>query len=136
MGKTLAMWMTAILSINMLFAPLLGYFDSLLREGVEVTLMEGAKKASIQGSWTTGTYGNLVTQMSNTLQTKYNINMSATTINYVTVTSGGGSVPLKRGEVLEASITIKRSPIFIFDIFNTDGLSHTKTVKIMSEFSD
>lgn len=135
MGKTIAMWMTALLTINMMFAPLLGYFNSLLREGVEVTLMEGAKKASIQGSWISGQYGNIKTQMESDLQTKYNINMSDTVNNYVTISTGNGVLPLSRGESLKASITIKQSPLFVFNIFNiTDG-HYSKSVSIMSEFS-
>jgi hypothetical protein len=131
-GKTIAMWMTAILTINMMFAPLLGYFNSLLREGVEVTLMEGAKKASIQGRWDSPI--DIKADMITTLQTKYNINMSDAANNYVTITSGGG-VNLGRGQALKASITIKESPLFVFNIFKlTDG-HYTKSVSIMSEYT-
>lgn len=127
--------MTALLTINMMFAPLLGYFNSLLREGVEVTLMEGAKKASIQGSWTSGVYGNIKTQMENDLQTNYNINMSDAVNNYVTITTGNGAIPLARGELLKASVTIKESPIFVFNIFRLTQGHYTKSVTIMSEYS-
>lgn len=123
MSKTLGEWMTLFIVINIMFAPILAYLDSLHREAVEVVLTEGAKKAAIEGRFTP----EIVQDMSDTLVERYNFD--ETKINIEATQS-----LTPRNQYLEASIEVPRSFIFILDIFNQGPSTFTKETKILSEY--
>ncbi|MCA1064435.1 hypothetical protein QTG56_22740 (plasmid) [Rossellomorea sp. AcN35-11] len=123
MSKALGQWMTLFIVINFLFAPILAYKVSLEKEAIEVVLNEGAKKAAIEGRFTTA----IIDEMEQTLVNNYNfdptkINITATTaLTY-------------RQDYLTASIEVPKSIIFILDIFNQGPTTIKKDIKIMSEY--
>lgn len=123
MSKTLGEWMILIITINIIFAPLLAYLDSLHREAVEVVLTEGAKKAAVEGYFTT----EIIEDMVDTLVDNYNFDKSKIE---VTATFN----PTQRGEYITASIEVPRGFIFILDIFNQGPNTFVKETRIMSEF--
>ena len=123
MSKTLGEWMTLFIAINIMFAPILSYLDSLHREAVEVVLTEGAKKASIEGSFSPA----IVDDMKNTLVTRYNFDKDK-----ITVLATQSLTP--RNQYLTASIEVPRSFIFIVDIFNPGPSTFKKETKILSEY--
>lgn len=123
MAKALAEWMTIFIAVNIMFAPILAYIDSLNREAVEVVLAEGAKQASIEGSFTPS----IVDDMKQTLVEDYNFNESK-----INITATQTLTP--RNEYLEASIQVPRTFIFILDIFNQGPSTITKHTKILSEY--
>ncbi|KZE68043.1 hypothetical protein AWM68_17900 [Fictibacillus phosphorivorans] len=123
MSKVLGEWMTLFIVINLMFAPILAYIDSLHREAVEVVLTEGAKKASIKGQFTP----DIVQDMKDTLVDSYNFDESKINIQAT-------SALTPRNEYLEASIEVPRSFIFIMDIFNQGPSTFTKDTKILSEY--
>ncbi|MDE3840990.1 hypothetical protein C0966_17135 (plasmid) [Bacillus methanolicus] len=123
MSKTLGEWMTLFIVINIMFAPILTYIDSLHREAVEVVLTEGAKKAAIEGYFTP----EIIDDMKDTLVTKYNFDETKITIE-ATMT------PTPRNEFIEASIEVPRGFIFIVDIFNQGPDTFKKETKVLSEY--
>jgi len=123
MSKTLAEWMTLFIAINIMFAPILAYVDSLNREAVEVVLAEGAKKASIEGKFTPA----IVQEMKDTLVSKYNFDP-----NKVTITGTQTLTP--RNQYIEGTIKAPRSFIFVLDIFNPSPTTFEKDIKILSEY--
>ncbi|KYD21377.1 MULTISPECIES: hypothetical protein [Bacillales] len=123
MSKVLGEWMTLIIVINIMFAPILSYLDSLHREAVEVVLSEGARKAAVEGRFT----DEIIDDMVGKLVEKYNfdedkIHVEATT----TVTP--------RAEYIEATITAPRSFIFVLNIFNQGPREFKKSIRVMSEY--
>ncbi|WP_374717750.1 hypothetical protein [Neobacillus sp.] len=123
MSKTLGEWMTLFIVINIMFAPILAYLDSLHREAVEVVLTEGAKKAAIEGKFSP----EIIQEMKDTLVEKYNFDPNKIKINATQTLT-------YRNEYLEASIEVPRSFIFILDIFNQGPSTFKKETKIMSEY--
>lgn len=123
MSKALGQWMTLFLVINFLFTPILAYKDSLEREAVEVVLNEGAKKAAIEGRFTT----EIITDMEQTLVNDYNFDPAAITITATTTIT-------YRKDYLTASIEVPRGIIFVIDIFNQGPRVIKKDIKIMSEY--
>jgi hypothetical protein len=123
MSKTLAEWMTLFIVVNIMFAPILAYLDSLQREAAEVVLTEGAKKASIEGRFTP----EIIQDMKDNLVNEYNFDESK-----ITIVATQSLTP--RNQYLEASIEIPRTFIFILDIFNQGPNTFTKKTKIMSEY--
>lgn len=123
MSKTLAEWMTLFIAVNIMFAPILAYVDSLNREAVEVVLAEGAKKASIEGRFTP----TIIQEMKNTLVDKYNFDPDKVTIT-------GTQTLTPRNQYLEGSIEAPRSFIFVLDIFNPSPSKFKKDIKILSEY--
>jgi hypothetical protein len=123
MSKTLAEWMTLFIVVNIMFAPILAYLDSLQREAAEVVLTEGAKKASIEGKFTP----EIIQDMKDTLVKQYNFDESK-----ITIVATQTLTP--RNQYLEASIEIPRTFIFILDIFNQGPSTFKKKTKILSEY--
>ncbi|WP_243856260.1 MULTISPECIES: hypothetical protein [Cytobacillus] len=123
LSKTLGEWMTLFIVINIMFAPILAYLDSLHREAVEVVLTEGAKKASIEGRFTPA----IIDEMKDTLVDRYNFDESK-----IRVTATQSLTP--RNQYIEASIEAPRSFIFILDIFNQGPSTFKKETKILSEY--
>jgi hypothetical protein len=123
MSKTLGEWMTLFIVINIMFAPILTYLESLHREAVEVVLTEGAKKAAIEGRFTP----EIVQDMSDTLVERYNFDKTK-----INIQATQSLTP--RNQYLEASIEVPRSFIFIIDIFNQGPSTFTKETKILSEY--
>jgi hypothetical protein len=123
MSKTLAEWMTLFIAVNIMFAPILAYLDSLHREAAEVVLTEGAKKASIEGQFTP----EIIQEMKDTLVNQYNFDESK-----ITIVATQTLTP--RNQYLEASIEIPRNFIFIIDVFNQGPRTFKKKTKIMSEY--
>jgi len=115
--------MTLFIVINIMFAPILAYLDSLHREAVEVVLTEGAKKASIEGRFTPA----IIDEMKDTLVDRYNFDESK-----IKVTATQSLTP--RNQYIEASIEAPRSFIFILDIFNQGPSTFKKETKILSEY--
>lgn len=125
MSTVLAKWMTLIITANIMFAPILSYIDSLHREAVEVVLQEGAKKAAIEGRFTSI----IVNDMKQELVDHYNFDANQIIIN-------GTSSLTYRNNYIEASIEVPRGPIFLFEIFNNGPNSFKKETKILSEYID
>jgi hypothetical protein len=123
MSKTLGEWMTLFIVINIIFAPILAYVDSLHREAVEVVLTEGAKKAAIEGYFS----DEIIEDMVDNLVTNYNFDQSKIKVT-------GTFAPRERGQYLTASIEAPRSFIFILDIFNQGPETFIKETRIMSEY--
>ncbi|KAA6446916.1 hypothetical protein [Bacillus swezeyi] len=123
MATALAKWMTILLSINIMFAPLLSNVDGLQREAVEVVLTEGAKKASVEGRFT----NEIINEMKSNLAEKYSFNKEDISISSTSGLKG-------RGEYIEASITVPRTRIFVIDMFVKEPAHFTKSTKIMSEY--
>lgn len=123
MSRVLGEWMSLVIVINILFAPILAYVDSLHREAVEVVLNEGAKKAAVEGTFTP----EIIQEMKNTLVQNYNFAESKIKIEATQSIA-------TRGEYLEASIEIPRGIIFILDIFNQGPPTFKKSIRIMSEY--
>ncbi|RHW35959.1 hypothetical protein D1B31_17865 [Neobacillus notoginsengisoli] len=123
MSKALGEWMTLVIAINIMFAPILSYLDSLHREAVEVVLTEGAKKASIEGRFSP----EIIQDMKDTLVSQYNFDESK-----IEVQATQALTP--RNEYIEASIEVPRSFIFILDIFNQGPKTFKKETKILSEY--
>lgn len=115
--------MTIFLAINIMFAPILAYLDSLHREAVEVVLTEGAKKASIEGSFTPV----IIQEMKDTLVEHYNFDSDKIVISATETLT-------QRNEYLEASIEVPRTFIFIVNIFNQGPNTFKKETKILSEY--
>jgi len=123
MSKVLGEWMTLFIVINIMFAPILAYLDSLHREAVEVVLAEGAKKAAIVGHFS----DDIIQEMEDMLVEHYNFDRSKIKIDATqTLTS--------RYDYLEASIEIPRGIIFLLDIFNQGPRTIKKNIRIMSEY--
>ncbi|MDC3424311.1 hypothetical protein NC797_07285 [Aquibacillus sp. 3ASR75-11] len=123
MSSTLGKWMTIIIAANIMFAPILSYIDSLHREAVEVVLHEGAKKAAIEGRFTTA----IINDMKQQLADNYNFDQDTITITATqTLTT--------RNNYIEASIEVPRGFIFVFDIFNQGPNTFTKKTKVLSEY--
>lgn len=123
MSKVLGEWMTLFIVINIMFAPILAYLDSLHREAVEVVLAEGAKKAAIVGHFS----DDIIQEMEDMLVEHYNFDRSKIKIEATqTLTS--------RYDYLEASIEIPRGIIFLLDIFNQGPRTIKKNIRIMSEY--
>lgn len=125
MSKTLGEWMTLFIAINIMFAPILAYVDSLHREAVEVVLTEGAKKASIEGMFTP----QIVKEMKDTLVNRYNFDESKIVVNAT-------QTQTPRNQYITASIEAPRSFIFILDIFNPGPSTFKKETKVLSEYID
>ncbi|NRD80842.1 hypothetical protein HPT25_26295 [Bacillus sp. BRMEA1] len=124
MSKALAEWMTLIIVINIMFAPILTYIDSLQREAVEVVLTEGAKEASIQGQFTP----QIIQGMKDALSNQYHFDASKINIQATTTLT-------LRNQYLQASIEAPRGFIFILDIFHLNQpLTFKESTKIMSEY--
>ncbi|WP_201715510.1 hypothetical protein [Rossellomorea arthrocnemi] len=122
MSKAVGMWMTLFLVINFMFTPILSYKDSLEREAVEVVLNEGAKKAAIEGRFTTS----IINEMKQTLVDDYNFDASK-----ITITATQSLTP--RNQYISASIEVPRGMIFIIDIFNQGPELFKKDIKVLSE---
>ncbi|QCJ45459.1 hypothetical protein FAY30_26315 (plasmid) [Bacillus sp. S3] len=123
MSKTLGEWMTLFIVINIMFAPILSYLDSLHREAVEVVLTEGAKKAAIEGQFTPS----IIQGMKDSLVKNYNFDETKIKIQATQSLT-------HRNQYLEASIEAPRSFIFILDIFNQGPSTFKKETKILSEY--
>ncbi|MEK3992663.1 hypothetical protein [Robertmurraya sp. FSL R5-0851] len=123
MSKTLGEWMTLFIAINIMFAPILTYVDSLHREAVEVVLTEGAKKASIEGRFTP----EIINEMNSTLVDNYNFDSDKITISATQTLT-------PRNQYLTASIEAPRGFIFILDIFDPAPSTFKKETKILSEY--
>lgn len=123
MSKTLGEWMTLFIVINIMFAPILSYLDSLHREAVEVVLTEGAKKAAIAGQFSP----TIIQEMKDTLVNNYNFDETK-----ITIQATQSLTP--RNQYLEASIEVPRSFIFVLDIFNQGPSTFKKKTKILSEY--
>lgn len=123
MSKTLGEWMTLFIVINIIFAPILAYIESLHREAIEVVLTEGAKKAAIEGSFTP----TIIDDMVNTLVAKYNFDESKIVVEATTT-------PTPRNEYIKAKIEIPRGFIFLFDIFNQGPNTIVKETRVLSEY--
>lgn len=123
MSKTLAEWMTLFIVVNIMFAPILSYLDSLQREAAEVVLTEGAKKASIEGRFTP----EIIQEMKDTLVNQYNFDVDK--INIVAT-----QTLTPRNQYIEASIETPRTFIFIIDVFNQGPRTFKQKTKIMSEY--
>lgn len=123
MSTVLAKWMTLLISLNIMFAPILAYLDSLHREAVEVVLTEGAKKAAIEGQFTP----EIIKEMKGTLVKQYNFDPNKIKIDATTALT-------PRNEYLEAKITVPRGIIFIIDIFNQGPKEIKKHTKVLSEY--
>lgn len=122
MSTTLAKWMTLFLSVTIMFTPLLAYLDGLHRSAADQVLLEGLKEASIVGSMTT----DILEEMELTLIEKYNFSP-----NNIDVKGTLGHV--SRGGEIEAEIKIKRTPLFVINIFNQGSPTYTARQSIMSE---
>jgi hypothetical protein len=123
MNTTLAKWMTAILTITFMTTPILMYIESMQREIVEVTLNEAAKKASVEGYFTY----DILEGIRTTLTETYNFDP-----NNITIEATEDFQP--RNDYIEATITVPRSPIFLFEgVFNSGPTTMTKRVRVMSE---
>ncbi|MEG6533212.1 hypothetical protein V6C20_06690 [Caldibacillus thermoamylovorans] len=123
MSKVIGEWMVLIITVNIMFAPILTYVDSLHREAVEVVLSEGARKAAVQGQFTPS----IIKEMKDNLVTNYNFAENKITINATqSLTS--------RGDYIKASIQIPRGKIFILDIFNQGPDYYKKEITVMSEY--
>lgn len=125
MSEALAKWMSFIITANIMFAPILGYIDSLHREAVEIVLHEGAKKAAIEGRFT----DEIINDMKQELISHYNFDGDNITI---TATKSLHY----REEYIDASIEVPRGPIFILNIFNQGPSTIKKETRIMSEYLD
>lgn len=123
MSKTLAEWMTLFIVVNIMFAPILSYLDSLQREAAEVVLTEGAKKASIVGRFTP----EIIQEMKDTLVNQYNFDVDK--INIVAT-----QTLTPRNQYIESSIEIPRTFIFIINVFNQGPRTFKQKTKIMSEY--
>ncbi len=122
MSATLAKWMTLFLSVTIMFTPLLAYLDGLHRKAADQVLLQGLKEASIVGNMT----DDIIEKMETTLTEQYNFSPSN-----IDVQGTLGHVP--RGGVLEGEITIKRTPLFVINIFNQGSPTYTARMSIMSE---
>jgi hypothetical protein len=123
MNTVLTKWMTLFISITIMFTPILMYFDSYNKSAVDQVLQQGLKEASIEGAFTEDIENKMIGKLTST----YNFD-----INSITDVSGTpGTVP--RGGFITAEITVKRSPIFIINIFNNGSNTYTKNGTIMSE---
>ncbi len=123
MSSTLGKWMTLIIAANIMFAPILAYIDSLHREAVEVVLQEGAKKASIEGRFSPA----IIDSMRNELIDNYNFDAGNIQITATTTLT-------QRNNYIEATISVPRGPIFIFEIFNPGPSKIEKSTKVLSEY--
>lgn len=123
MSKVLAEWMTLFIAINVMFAPILSYLDSMQREAAQVVLNEGAKEAAIAGEFTPA----IIQEMTDTLVNQYNFDPAKITIT-------GTQTLTPRDQYITASITIPRNFIFILDIFNSGPTTSTSKTKILSEY--
>ncbi|MFC0273787.1 hypothetical protein ACFFIX_20580 [Metabacillus herbersteinensis] len=125
MNTTLAKWMTLIIAANIMFVPLLSYIDSLHREAVEVVLQEGAKKAAIEGRFTT----EIINDMKQELVDHYNFDESKIQITATQALT-------RRNEYIEGKVVVPRGPIWIFEIFNRGPNTIEKNTKVLSEYLD
>lgn len=123
MSKVLGEWMVLIIAVNIMFAPILSYVDSLHREAVEVVLSEGARKAAVQGQFTP----EIIQEMKDTLVTNYNFAEDRISIEATQLLTA-------RGDYLTASIQIPRGMIFILDLFNQGPDNYKKEITVMSEY--
>lgn len=123
MSKVMGHWMTLFLVINFMFTPILAYKDSLEREAVEVVLNEGAKKAAIEGMFTT----EIIDEMKLTLTNDYGFDPTTITITATQSLT-------YRKQYLTASIEVPRGYIFVLNWFNQGSRVIRKDIKIMSEY--
>lgn len=124
MSTTLSKWMTLFIAITIMFSPLLAYLDGLHREAVDQTLYQAMKKASVKGTFDSET----IEEIKTTLMDDYNFAESS----IVEITGTLGTVP--RGGFIEARVTVKRTPIFVIDIFNQGAENYSRDFTIMSEY--
>lgn len=127
MSTTLGKWMTLIISITIMFTPILAYVDSMHREAIEITLLEGAKKVALEGYLTE----TIKDSMMEELATRYNFDRDEIVLEQVTP---GALTPHGRGTPITLRISVDRVPIFLFDIFNNGPTKTIKETTIMSEY--
>lgn len=123
MNTTLGKWMTLFIAVTIMFTPILTYLDALHREAVDQVIYQNMKEASIEG-YVSPT---IIANMTDTLITDYNF--EPTSIISIT----GTSMIVPRGGFIEAEITVKRTPMFIMNMFNQGEPNYTRTFTIMSE---
>lgn len=124
MSTTLSKWMTLFISITIMFTPLLAYLDSLHREAVDVIVHRAMKEASINGSFSE----NIIESVRNELIESYNFSPNS----IIEITGTTNTVP--RGGLIEASITVKRTPLFVINLFDEGNPNYTRKFTIMSEY--
>ncbi|MBU8908053.1 hypothetical protein [Desertibacillus haloalkaliphilus] len=130
MSTTLAKWLSAIIAITVMFTPILAYLDSLHRAAVEEVLHEYSKRAAVEGYFT----DEMIDDMKDTLSTRYNFDENEIEI-VATNTRVYRPSPHDSLEnhMIEAEIKVPSTPIFIFDLFNSD-LEISKDIRVISEY--
>ncbi len=123
MSEVIGKWMMILIAICIMFAPLLGYKDSLEREAIEVTLTEGAKKAAIEGRFTPA----IINEMKDTLENDYNFDRSKISITATTTLT-------PRNQYIEAKIRVPKGILFVLDLFNQGPTHNEKETKVLSEY--
>lgn len=121
MKTALSKWMTIFISVTIMFTPLLAWFNSLNKQSVDISLHQALKKSSIEGYF-------LVSEVETMLIDEYNFDPDSI------VEIKGTTSRVKRGEYIDAEITIKNTPIFVINLFNQGPETYTKKSRIMSEY--
>lgn len=124
MSTTLAKWMTLFIAVTIMFTPILAYLDGLHREAVDMVLYQGMKDASVEGQLTPI----IMDEMRNQLITQYNFDPDS----IIDISGTTGVVP--RGAFIEGEITVKRTPLFVVNIFNQGSATYKRPFTIMSEY--
>ncbi|WP_078557023.1 hypothetical protein [Bacillus alkalicellulosilyticus] len=123
MSSVLAKWMTLIIVVNIMFAPILAYVESLHREAVETVLHEGAKRAAIVGYFSE----EIIEDMRQQLVEHYNFDEN-------TIQFEGTQTLTYRHDYIQGALEVPRGIIFIIDIFNQGPDTIRKDIQIMSEY--
>jgi hypothetical protein len=123
MSKALAEWMMVFLTVTILFTSALLYFDAYNKAATDHVLHQAMKEASISGSFSE----DIISKMESTLINEYNFAPEG----IIEIKGTLGSIP--RGGFIDAEITIKRSPIFVINIFNQGNPNYRASKTIMSE---
>ncbi|WP_054029074.1 hypothetical protein [Bacillus sp. FJAT-28004] len=129
-NKAMGEILTVYFLILYLFQPVLGEVFNVRSNAVEIVLNQGiAKASSLDNGYFTP---EIVQEMKDQLRDKFFIPNSA-------VTFVGTTVPMPRGEYIEGTLTIKASPLWLFQ--NLLGSSNapkfiSRHQTMMSEYSE
>lgn len=118
-----SMYMVSLIIALILTTPLLYMVNSATEHTVNTVLTEATKSAADKGQFTTDIIENEIYQR-----------LEERNIPRDKVAFTGTQALTSRGNYIEATITIPRTPIILFEVFGQSPDDITKSTRIMSEY--
>jgi len=123
MSNYLAAYISSLIIALILSTPMLYMVNSSIEHTVMTVLDEATKSAANQGRFTT-----------DIIETEIYQRLEERNIPRDKVTFTGTQTLTARGNYIEASITVPRTPIILFSIFGQQPDDITKSTRLMSEY--